>query len=82
MGLRAIGATTKARVLSRAVAVFEPHDVPRNREKRIELLLPLRAKTPKPFEELDKQFYAAPEDLNVLLALYAIDHKSDFIPES
>jgi hypothetical protein len=82
LGLRTINATTSAKVLSRAVALFEPDDVPRNRERRIELLLPLRATKKEQFDNLDAQFYAAGEDLVVMLALYAIDNKSDFIPES
>jgi hypothetical protein len=46
--------------------------------------MPIRAKASKPFDEIDEQFYTAGkvEDLDVLLALYAIDNKADFVSES
>ena len=77
-GLRAIAAEARATILAKAAAKFGSSVPARDRAKRIAALRELEQRTGKPFNDLDDEFYAADEDLDVLLALYAVKNKAHF----
>jgi hypothetical protein len=81
-GLRAMGATSKAAVLSDAALAFAPeHPAPTERARRhqMDTFGPAQSQI---FEMADRRFYhseeAPGERLDVLEALYALQHRGDF----
>jgi len=83
-GLRTIGATSKAAILSGAAHAFVPlGPAATNAERRRQMEL-FGAPQDRIFKSADARFWASEkrpgERLDVLLAQYALQHKNDFAP--
>jgi len=72
--------TKRAAILEEAAAKFGPDGPSANRSTRFNQLQRLPEERTKIFADLYSRFYAAGEDFDVLLPLYAIDNKSHFTP--
>ena len=70
IALRLIGANKMADIVSKAVAVFGPAGVPRDRKARQEMLEQLRDASADLWDDLDRQFYAYPNDISALVERY------------
>lgn len=68
--LRLIGANRMADIVAKAVAVFGPSGVPRDRDARQVQLEPLRDGSAELWDDLDRQFYAYPDDISALVERY------------
>lgn len=77
-GLKAIGAVKRAKILEEAASRFGPNGPSSDRMTRIMALGRLEEQGKRSFDDLDDRFYAADEDFDVLLPLYAIEFKSHF----
>ena len=82
-GMRAIGADAQAAILSDAALAFAP-DKPASTEiERRHQMEALRTDMDVKFETADDRFYKLEEEpgrrLNVLLTMYALKHRSDFV---
>lgn len=78
---RAIGAVAKAAVIARALALFPNAAPPRDRDERIGALDALTARAGEDvFESLDEAFYASPEDVDAMLAVYVQAHDDEIAP--
>lgn len=71
----AVGAADAARVIRKAVALFGPAGPAPDRGERMDQLSRLDHDA---LEELDTEYYAAPDDLRELLPLYAARHPGEF----
>jgi HEAT repeat protein len=84
-GLRAIGATSKAAILSGSLRAFAMLPPTNNAERR-ELMEVFRAPEDHIFVGADESFSESEgrpgERLDVLLTMYALKHRSDFAPVS
>lgn len=81
-GLSAMGAQSKTAILSDAASAFalgQPPPTEAERRSRMEDFGPLQSRI---FERADQRFYKSESEpggsLDVLLALYALNHRSDF----
>lgn len=76
-GLRAIGATRTAQVLESAGKVFGPDGPPEDRDRRDEMV---ESFTDQQAEIIDNLYSVFPsgENIEMLLLLYAADHRSEF----
>jgi hypothetical protein len=79
--LEIIGATMVADILRRAAFKFPGNMPPRDRRQRLDLLWANFPRTDE-FYELDKEFFAYPEDLSVLIAAYKSRFPDDFRGEN
>ena len=80
-GLRAIKAPRRAAILQKALEVFGSAGPPEDRERRREILCDeLTPRQSEILEILDQQHFDCRENPEILLALYAVDHKADFLP--
>ena len=76
--LEAIGAIRKAAVLKRAFALFPGGRPPRDRNERIKVLDDISgAADEDAFDALNQEFYAAPENTDLLLAAYVESHDAE-----
>jgi hypothetical protein len=84
-GLRAIGATSKAAILSGSLRAFAMLPPTNNAERR-DLMEAFRAPEDRIFATADRSFSESEgrpgERLDVLLTMYALQHRSDFAPVS
>lgn len=76
--LIAIGASTTADILQKAIDQFPDKKVPQNREERIELVEQIEETANEVWEELDEQFFEYQDDLNTLNLNFVRQHKADF----
>lgn len=67
--LRAIGARVMAEIVERANSLFGPSGPPISRDERQEALLAL-THSEQLWDELDRLFYAYPDDISFLLAQF------------
>jgi hypothetical protein len=83
-GLRAIGATSKAAILSGALRAFAPLPPATKNAERRAWMEAFRAPEDRIFAAADKSFNESEERpgerLDVLLTQYALQHRSDFAP--
>lgn len=78
-GLKAIGAKERASILQEALDLFGPTGPPEDRESRHIQLADFTTEQDKVLDKLDTQYYECKENMDALLALYAIKHKEHFV---
>ena len=76
--LTAIGATTTAYILQKAIDQFPDKKVPQDRSERIELVEQIEETANEAWEELDGKFFEYVDDLNTLNLNFIRQHKADF----
>jgi hypothetical protein len=76
--LTAIGATTTADILQKAIDQFPDRKVPQDRDDRIELVEQIEETANEVWEELDGKFFEYADDLNTLNLNFIRQHKADF----
>jgi hypothetical protein len=76
--LTAIGATTTADILQKAIDQFPDKKVPQDRDERIELVEQIEETANEVWEELDGKFFEYADDLNTLNLNFIRQHKADF----
>ena len=69
--LRAIGAQLMADIVEKANSLFGPNGPPISRDERQEALLAL-TKSNELWDDLDRRFYAYPENISVLLEQFLV----------
>lgn len=77
-GLRAIGATERAEVLSQAVKVFGDSGAPVDNDKRHQQLAAFTEAQESEIDSLDSQYYKCDENIEVSLTSYAVANKEHF----
>ena len=77
-GLHAIGANVRAEILKEAVTAFGEVGPLEERQMRCQQLAALSAEQDEVLGKLDDRYFECTEDVDVLLSLYAIKHKSHF----
>lgn len=77
-GLSEIGASKRAAILQRAVANFGSSGASENSSERCRQIAAFTKQQDRLTEELDRQYYSCNENVEALLALYAIENKSCF----
>jgi hypothetical protein len=80
-GLRAIRAPERAAVLEEALQVFGRASPPKSRSRRHQILSSLTKQQRKFLSDLDQRYFGCQEDVDKLLALYAVEHKREFPPK-
>ena len=78
-GLHAIGAPQRAQILEEAVRLFGVTGPAQEDDTRHSQLARFSPEHDKVLDELDQRYYACTENVDVLLALYAIEHRDDFL---
>ncbi|ADG65992.1 hypothetical protein Plim_0140 [Planctopirus limnophila DSM 3776] len=78
-GLKEMGAHERAKVLEEAIKLFGASGPSRNDENRHKELAKLVSRHRKLFESLDDRYYSCTEDVNVLLAKFAVQNKQHFM---
>jgi HEAT repeat protein len=78
-GLRAIGAPERAQILEEAVRLFGVAGPAREDDTRHSQLAQFSPEQDKVLDDLDQRYYACTENVDVLLTLYATEHRDDFI---
>ena len=68
--LRAIGASQMAEIVDEAIARFGPGWVPQDRDARLTRLLALTEDEGVSFDDLDRRFWAYPDDVAALLGVH------------
>ena len=76
--LTAIGASTTADILQKAIDQFPDKKVPQDRDERIELVEQIEETANEVWEELDQKFFEYADDLNTLNLNFIRQHKADF----
>jgi len=76
--LRIVGASKTASILQLAIDEFPNGVVPKDREKRAELIECIERKAGEVWESLDREFYEYEEDLNLLNLEYVKQNKGLF----
>ncbi len=76
--LTAIGATTTADILQKAIEQFPDKKVPQDKDERIELVEQIEETANEVWEELDQKFFEYADDLNTLNLNFIRQHKADF----
>ncbi|HEX2473603.1 MAG TPA: DMP19 family protein, partial [Lacipirellulaceae bacterium] len=77
-GLKAIKAPKRARILSEALALFGDVGPSQDNDRRHDELASFTEAQDRILSKLDDRYYACDEDIDVLLALYALDNKEHF----
>ena len=77
-GLKAIGATERAKILLEAVTLFGPSGPSVENDPRSRQLARFSRQQDKALDELDRRYYACNENVEVSLAQYALEHKEHF----
>ncbi|HIK95509.1 MAG TPA: DUF4375 domain-containing protein [Planctomycetes bacterium] len=77
-GLRAIGAKGCEKVLDDATRLFGSKGPSENNDTRHRQLGGFSSQQDKSFDELDRRYHDSDENIQALLALYAIAHKEHF----
>ena len=77
-GLRAIGAESRARILSQACELFGDEGPSRDNEARHKQLAAFNKKKDQSLSDLDNQYFDEEENVELLLHRYAIKNKSHF----
>lgn len=77
-GLQAIKASRTADILKRAMGLFGPAGPSADYEKRQDQLAAFSEEQDATLRQLDSQFYEKPDDLDVLMSLYAAEHPEHF----
>jgi hypothetical protein len=67
---RSVGAPQKAEIAAKANLVFGPEGPAGDRDTRRELVQSFGACAKKTFDELEREFYLSPEDVDDLLEVY------------
>ena len=80
-GLRAVQAPKRAAILEEGLQVFGRSAPPKSRRRRHQILNGLTKRQRKVLSDLDQRYYEGRENVNKLLALYAVNHKKEFAPE-
>jgi hypothetical protein len=76
--LESVGAINKGAVVKRALALFPDSLPPRDRDARIKLLDTIAGTEDEdPFDSLNEEFYAIPENTDLLLAAYLEAHDAE-----
>lgn len=76
--LRTIGAHRTAEILQQAINEFPDKVIPKDRNKRIELMRQIEKNAIDVWEELDQRFFLYEEDLNSLNLEYIKQNKNSF----
>lgn len=76
--LTAIGATTTADILKKAIDQFPDKKVPQDRDKRVEIVERIEETANEVWEELDQKFFEYADGLNTLNLNFVRQNKSDF----
>lgn len=76
--LKEIGAIKTAKIVEEAFKVFSENPIPKNNEKRREILERINSKTSEKWQELEDEFYLHEENIGSLLLEYVRKHKSEF----
>lgn len=77
--LKAIGAHEMARIAAAANAVFGEGGPPRDHDERQTRLLAITGNAEDTFDDLDRSFYAYPDDIAKLLAAYVEAVQRDIV---
>jgi hypothetical protein len=77
-GLHAIGAAERAKILQKVIHLFGPAGPSEDRDTRHQQLARFSNRQVKTLDALDDRYYSCEENVDVLISLYAIDHKDDF----
>lgn len=77
--LDAIGATAKAGVLREATSLFGSDGPSENNDKRHHQLAGFSQQQDETLETLDRKYYACEENIESLLAQYALSHREHFV---
>jgi hypothetical protein len=76
--LKTIGAIKTASILQAAIDQFPNKIVPKERDKRINILEQIEGRSDSIWEDLDQQFFKYEEDLNQLNIEFVRQHKENF----
>ncbi len=78
-GLKAMNAPARAAILQKALEVFGPSGPPEDRGRRRDIVYDeLTDAQNDLLRDLDQRYYDGKENVELLLALYAVDHKEAF----
>jgi hypothetical protein len=77
-GLAAIGAASDCKLLDQVAARFGPHQPSVDRDQRHRQLARIARRSDRPFEAMEKEFYADQQDREVLLLRYIEQHAEAF----
>ncbi|MDA1229767.1 MAG: DUF4375 domain-containing protein [Planctomycetota bacterium] len=81
-GLNAIGAIRRAKILHEATALFGSDRPSRDEKRRHRQLAGFSAQQDKSLDELDRRSGVSEENIEVMLAQYAIEHAEHFVPQT
>lgn len=73
-----IGAAQAASLLQTAISLFPKGAPPRDRDERTDLVDSMSDELRGKWRELDKRFYAYPDDLTSLMRQFVTAHRSEF----
>ena len=77
-GLRAIGASKRAEMLSEALELFGRKGASNDTGERHEQLAAFSGRQDTKLDALNSRYYECEENIEVLLTNYAVEHKEDF----
>jgi len=78
LSLKAIGADKTADILQKAIDQFPDNTVPKDRDKRTEIVEQIEEAADEVWNDLDQKFYEYEDDLNTLNIEYIKKHKQFF----
>jgi Domain of unknown function (DUF4375) len=78
IALNAIGANHALIIMQTAINEFPNHIVPKDRNKRQEVLKEIEKKASKTWDKLDSTFYTYPDDIDALNINYIKSNRKDF----
>ena len=78
LSLKAIGADKTADILQKAIDQFPNKTVPKDRDKRTEIVEEIEETADEVWSDLDQKFYEYEDDLNTLNIEYVRKHKEFF----
>jgi len=78
LSLKAIGADMTADILQKAIDQFPNKTVPKDRDKRTEIVEEIEETADEVWNDLDQKFYEYEDDLNTLNIEYVRKHKEFF----
>ncbi len=78
LSLKAIGANKTASIVQKAIDQFPDKTVPKDRDKRVEIVEQIEEVADEVWNELDREFLKYEDDLNTLNIAYIKEHKDFF----